>query len=930
MKIPRIIRSGRAPRWPAALAVAVCASLVASPALAAPAGPHPTGRTTVSDPAQYVNPYVGTKQGATDFGNGGGAGNTFPGATAPLGMLQWSPDTVTYQHGGYFYDDNRIRGFSLTHISGAGCGDYGNIPLMPVLDKTPVDHAVFSHANESASPGSYAVTFDNGLKTELAATQRSGIARFTYPAGHTASLTLDAGKAFNAASGLVSLGTDSITGYTDSGGFCGAGNRYRLYFSVTFDRPFSSSGIFADGKLDTTLKSATGRSEGVAPQPPRTAEAQSRPAATSAPAPHPDAAQAASGARALVSFDTSSSRTVTARVGISFVSVEGARANLNAEQGTSGFDQVRDGARSAWNGMLGRIAVDGGSTKDRRVFYTSLYHSLLHPSVLSDVDGRYPGFNGKVHTAGTGHAQYADFSGWDVYRSQTQLLALVAPEESADIAQSIVAQGAQGGYFDRWTLANGGTGVMVGDPLPVIAAGISAFGATGFDATALVRQALSGRKDDRERAGHGRYDDIGFVPVDTNGVWGAAATTLEYTTADFAVAQLAARIGDTDAHDTLMHRSANWRSLFNHDSHYIQPRRADHTWPGFSPDQQDHYVEGNAAQYTWMVPYNHRGLFDAMGGNGTVASRLDDFFGNLNAGPAKPHAYLGNEPSLNTPWAYAYAGRADRAQDVVRRALTTLFSDAPAGEVGNDDLGEMSSWAVWAALGMYPQVPGRAELVLASPQFPAITIHRGGGASAAVIDITAPGASATVKYVHGLKVDGEDSRRPWVSEAFVNGGGKLDYTLASDPDPSWGSAPEDAPPSFDVGPADPVTGPVAGLASKCLDVAASGTADGTPVQLWNCNGTGAQKWTVAGDGTLRAFGKCLDVSNSRSDAGAPVQLWGCNGTGAQQWWPRADGSLLNTPSGRCLDVPNSRTADGTRLQIWDCNGTGAQRWTMPH
>ncbi|WP_181442325.1 GH92 family glycosyl hydrolase [Streptomyces tateyamensis] len=903
--------------------------VAATPALAVP-GPAAARahRTVVDDPAQYVNPFTGTKQGAVDFGNGGGSGNTFPGATTPFGMLQWSPDTVTYQHGGYQYDDQRIRGFSLTHISGAGCGDYGTTPFLPLLGDRPVGAESFSHAHESAAPGSYAVTFDNGLRTELATTARSGIARFSYPAGQTASLLVDAGRAFNQASGSVTIGSDTITGYTDSGNFCGTGNRYRVYFSAVFDHPFTKAGIVNDGRMDTGRHTAEGGSPGIAPQPARTAEAQAALAegrrGSQQPV-HPEAPAAGSGAQAMVSFAPGA--TVTARVGISFTSAAGARANLAAEQPDPalGLDQVRDASRSAWNDMLGRIAVAGGSDQDRRLLYTALYHALLHPSALSDTDGSYPGMDGQVHRTPVGKVQYADFSGWDVYRSQMQLVALLAPERASDIAQSVLNQGVQAGYFDRWTLANGGTGVMTGDPLPMIAASIHAFGATDFDAAELLRRSLAGRRDGRERAGHQVYDSMGFVPTGTGGEWGPAADTLEYSSADFALSQLADRLGDHGDHDALLRTSANWRNQFNADSHYIQPRNADHGWPAFDPSSQSNYTEGNGAQYTWMVPYNHRGLFDAMGGDQAVVSRLDFFFQQLNAGPNAPHAYLGNEPSLNTPWAYDYAGRPDRAADVVRTALTTLFGTGPDGEVGNDDLGEMSSWAVWAALGLYPQVPGRAELVLASPLFPQTTITRGNGVS---IDISAPAASRAARFVHGLRVNGQPSTRPWVNAELVTEGGTLDYDLGTDPDPSWGHDPADAPPSFDVGPARPATGPITGLAAKCVDVDHSRGA-GTPVQLWVCDGTGAQSWTTAGDGTIRALGLCLDALHSGTANGTQVQVWFCNGTGAQQWWPRPDGSIYSPAAGRCLDVPNSNTADGTHLQLYDCNGTGAQRWTVP-
>ncbi|QIY69324.1 GH92 family glycosyl hydrolase [Streptomyces sp. RLB1-33] len=680
-------------------ALAGAAVLVVSSAPAAPAAAD----DTVADPAQYVNPFVGTAPGGADFGHGGGAGNTFPGATAPLGGVQWSPDTVTYQHGGYAYRDNRIRGFSLTHISGAGCRDYGNVPFMPMLAGDTSGQATFSHANERATPGNYRVTFDNGIGSELTATQRSGIARFTYPAtdDRPAALSVDAGKAFNAATGTVDIGTDTLSGFTDSGGFCKSANRYRLYFHAVFDHPFAHV-VHPDGR--------------------------------------PGAAQ--------VSFGPDV-RTVTVRVGVSFVSVDGARGNIAAEQHTNPYDQIRRAARDRWNDWLGRIGVGGGTDTQRRVFYTALYHSLLHPSAFSDADGRYPGMDGRIHTTPAGHVQYANFSGWDVYRSQVQLLALLAPHEASDIAQSVLNQGHQAGYFDRWTLANGGTGVMVGDPLPVIASAVYAFGATDFDARGLLRAAMAGRKDKRQRPGHERYDALGYIPAGTKGVWGSAATTLEYAVCDYALAQLAHRLGDTAAYDTLLKASRNWRNLFNPATGYLQPRAADGTWPAFTPAQTKEYVEGNAAQYTWMVPHDLPGLFTLMGGNGAVTARLDTFFTQLNAGGTQPYAYLGNEPSFDTPWAYDFAGRPDRARDTVRRALTTLFSDRPDGLVGNDDLGAMSSWAVWASLGMYPQAAGTGQLALAEPAFPSVVVHRPGGPR---MGLVAPDASATSRDIRTLTV----------------------------------------------------------------------------------------------------------------------------------------------------------------------------------
>jgi predicted alpha-1,2-mannosidase len=690
--------------------------------------------TSVHDPARYVNPFVGTAPGGVDWGHGGGGGNTFPGASAPLGGLQWSPDTVTRQFGGYAYADNRIRGFSLTHLSGAGCGDYGNVPFLPVTGRPAADpaarYATFSHTDEEAAPGSYRVDFADGIRTEIAATQRSGIARLTYPVDdeRPAGLTVDAGRAFNKATGTVTVGARTLSGFTDSGGFCSTSVRYRLYFHAEFDQPFAHS-----EPLD-------GQTSG-----------------------------------AYVSF-APGTRTVTVRVGISFVSEDAARRNAWAEQRDRPFDEVRRRAREGWNDWLGRITVHGGAEPRRRMFYTALYHALLHPGAFSDVDGRYRGMDGLVHRTRPGHVQYANFSGWDVYRSQIQLLTLLAPREASDVARSILEQGRQAGYFDRWTLANGGTGVMVGDPLPAMAASVHAFGGTDFAAGELLRAAVAGRQDERQRPGHAYYDTLGYIPARTKGVWGSAATTLEYAVADAALARLAGRLGDTAAQTTLRRASGNWRALLHPTSGYLQPRAADGTWPAFRPTQRREYVEGNAAQYTWMVPHDLPALFAAMGGAAAVTARLDAFFTSLNAGADEPYAYLGNEPSFHTPWAYDYLGRADRTQDTVRRALTTLFGDGPDGLVGNDDLGAMSSWAVWASLGMYPLIPGSPQLALASPLFPATDIRRGNGVR---ITVVAPNASETNSRVRRVRLDGRALTEPWLPDTFPARGGVLSFRLTA-------------------------------------------------------------------------------------------------------------------------------------------------------
>jgi predicted alpha-1,2-mannosidase len=818
------------------------------------------GRVTIDDPARYVDPFIGTKAGGLDFGHGGGAANTFPGATTPFGMVQFSPDTAVHQHGGYRYDDTRLKGFSLTHLSGPGCDDLGNLPFLPVLGGRPEGTVAFSHGQEEAAPGYYRVRLDNGVSVELSATARTGIARIGYPAGQAAGLLLDAGRAVNRASGTISAAGGVLSGHTDSGGFCGTGNRYRLFFHATADTPFR--------------------------------------------------ADPATGQKMLLTFEPGAgetARTVTVRFGLSYVDADGAAANLAAEQAGRDFEQIRAAARESWNRLLARVAVAGGSEPDRTVFYTGLYHALIHPNTFSDVTGRYRGFDGAVHEVAAGHVQYANYSGWDVYRCQVQLLALLAPDVAADVAQSAANQAAHAGYWDRWTVANDGTGVMVGDPLQIIVAAIFAFGGTGFDAAGALRLMLAGMQDDRERPGHAAYDAVGYLPEPTGGVWGSVSTALEYHAADFAVAQFAARLGDAAAHERFQWRAQGWRHYAHPGSGYLQPRRPDTGWLPFDPVQKEGYVEGNAAQYGFSVPWNVRGLFDAMGGDAAALPRLEEFFTELNAGPDRPYAYLGNEPSLHVPWLYGYAGAPYRTQDVVRRVVTTLFRATPDGLVGNDDLGAMSSWLVWAMLGMYPVAPGRAELVLASPAFEHATIRRGNGVT---IDVAAPGASPARRYVRALRVNGAGWSRSWLPESFVAGGGTVEYELSGTADPSWGSAPEDVPPSFDYhgtpAPLEALIGAagnrgtgddahpgaadfdLVGFSYSAQALAAAGFAPGAQVSVDGLSYTWPRP---GGPDNLVAFGQVLDLSGLPAGAARLAFL------GAASHGPSAGTVLLRYADG---------------------------------
>lgn len=801
-----------------------CASVQAG---AQPASPN--------DLAAYVNPLIGTSNG----------GNTFPGAVLPFGLFSWSPEntrgdmTRAAAPGGYHFDVLRIRGFSLTHLSGTGCrGASGDIPFMPYVGeltsspstdaKNDIYASGFTHADERATAGAYQVRLKSGVNVQLAATLRTGAGRFSYPDGQPAMMLVRASDTQIGSSDAeisVDAATRTISGSVTSGNFCGylspAGRHsyYTLHFVAVFDRPFTTFGTWQNDTLRPQTTSAKGGTTyGAEGYPP-----------------------AGIGSGAYVGFAPGS--TVDVRVGISYVSLANAKANLAAEQVASAtFESVARSARERWNATLRRIEITGGTDTERRIFYTALYHSLLHMNVFNDVNGEYRGFDGKVHAVrAPQRAQYANFSGWDVYRSQVQLAALLEPTIASDMAQSLLNQASQNnGVWDRWTHNSGATAVMEGDPSPPTVASIAALGGTGFDMkgalaslgraatvpTPLDLSAEGCRVMCRgQRPSLDKWLAVHYIPTVSN-AWGGAGETLEDVTADFALAQLARMAGNIATEREFLARSDYWRNIFNNSptivegrgrgaarggdaappsaaekpqaGGYIQNRNADGTWPPIDPASSSGFAEGSAVQYTWMIPFNVRGLLDAMGGNERANQRLDSFFKAPDGSWAITrsgglHAELSNEPSIGSPWIYLYSGQPHKTQEIVRHVLSTLWKDAPNGIPGNDDLGAMSSWYVWAAMGLYPGIPGRAELFVAAPLFPHIVVHRANGRT---ITIEAPGAASAMGYVESLRVDGRDSPRAWLPESFARNGGSLRFTLSATPAARWATAPADAPPSF--------------------------------------------------------------------------------------------------------------------------------------
>ena len=787
----------------------------------------------VEDPAAFVNPFIGTEgeRAITD------AANTVPGAVMPFGMLSFGPETtfsndmsehrrykmiqerdlrMPVSPGGYNYAASRVRGFSLTRLSGTGCvGASGDIPFLPFTaeithspDNDPLDgyySAGFGHEDEQAKPGYYQVKLTNGVNVELTATDRSGIAEFEYPAEKPARLLvrtsysqLGSGDAFTE----IDVENGEVSGHVVSGNFCGylgAYNQrdyYTLYFVAKFSNTIIETGAWKDGEV---LKGATEAAGGM---------------------PYSDNGFPVNGkgSGVWIGFDTSTNKKVTMQVGISYVSVENARLNLAKEQAASDdFESVKERAYQAWNASLGKIKVESTDRDQLTTFYTALYHSQFHPNIFSDVNGEYAGFDGNTHRIEASQtAQYANFSGWDVYRSQLQLLTMLHPTRGNDIAQTLLNQANQyNGVWDRWTHNNGPTGVMSGDPSTIAIANFVAFGSDQFNVkqayASLAKAAKVPTEFDLSGVGApvfargqkpslDQWLSLNYI-ANTSNSWEGASETLEQSSAYFALAQLANRLDKKEDYNLFLEQSGYWENLFNPKATdslgYIQAKNVDGTWTkGFDPYNMSLFVEGSPLQYLWMVPFDGKGLVERMGGPEKAAKRMDDFFHKKDGTWALYreggfYSDVSNQPSINAPWMYLFTGKAYKTQETLRAAMSKLWRPTTTGIPGQDDLGQMSSWYVFSALGMYPLYPGRADMVLGSPVFSRSKIVRASGD----IEIISENNSKEAVFVKSLSINGKTTQTPWVSESFMKNGGVLEFKMSDSIHAEFGGL-ENMPPSY--------------------------------------------------------------------------------------------------------------------------------------
>jgi len=700
--------------------------------------------------ANLVNTTIGSK------GKGHGiheqyleAGYTFPGAMYPMGMVQFTNT---------FFAEN--KGFVVNQLSGAGCDHMGNFPIMPLegkLNDSPNDMKSFKPDFRivTAVAGLYQVKLKkDDIMASLTVTKRTGMAAFEYSKS-AQNATLVIGSGINAtqikSAHVFIKSATTLEGYADGGSFCGSQTPYKVYYVAVFDQPSIASGTWKDKALHPGNKTENGENSG-----------------------------------AFFTFNVSAKKTIKYKFAISYVSIANAYQNLSAENKGWDFQGIKQNTQRAWNNFLGKIQVESGDNDHLSQFYTHLYHVFAHPNISNDVNGQYTGADNRIHTIKKGKSNFTSFSNWDTYRTQIQLIAMLAPKETSQIIQSTVDFAEQsGGSLPRWVLANTETGIMQGDPTAIVIANAYAFGATDFDhkkALQVMRKGaeVPGAKSQsiETRPYLAQYLKKGYV--------NDASMTLEYTSADFAIGRFALKaFGDQKLYNRYLARSKWWENQFDQQTGWIRSRETDGTWRG----QNDGMREANYKSYFWMVPYNVNGLVKKIGGRKNAEERLDSFFRKLNADYAQDWFAAGNEPDFQVPWLYNWIGLPYKTQAIVKKIIREQYANKDNGLPGNDDLGAMGAFYVYSNIGFFPVIPGVGGLSVNSPAFSTIKITLPTGKK-----LTITGGSMKMDYIRHLKFNGKTINSTWFNWKDLSQGGKLEFTLSEKPNHDWGT--ESQPPSY--------------------------------------------------------------------------------------------------------------------------------------
>jgi predicted alpha-1,2-mannosidase len=765
------------------------ASRIALAMLLSAASPVPAAPATSGYDA--VDPLIGT----------GGEGHTFPGAVAPFGMVQLSPDTDTSHQirdsykwaAGYRHSDPTIEGFSHTHFSGAGHSDLGDflvtavsgeaVPLEPGDPTRPGSgyRSRFDHATEVAHPGYYAVTLaDAKVRAEMTAGTRIGVHRYGFAQGADAHILLDLrsslynypGKILWSSIRLWPNGT--VTGSRETRGWAPA---RKLFFAMRFSAPLLAH-AFVNSEKDVPYKGFQGPGRG-------TDEVDERLG------------------RALVArfdFGKALTKALEVRVALSSVDEAGAIANLDSEPGD--FDAVRAKTEAAWKTALGVVdaAAPAGIEKS---FYTALYHSLLAPSVAGDADGRYRGTDNEVHRA-QGFTFRSTFSLWDTFRAEHPLLTLVAPKETNyDVIRSLIASRNDSpfGILPVWQYQGRETWTMIGYHAVPVIADAWLKGIDGFDPNAAL-DAMVASATYASYGGLGDYMKLGYVPIDKEPE--AASKTVEYAYDDWTIAQMAKKLGRGEIAATFAKRAANWRNSFDPKTGWLRARLTDGSFRApFDPVSIKYgsdYTEGNAWQYSWFMPQDQGGLIRLLGGDKKTVAKLDamfdydnsklDYSGSEDISGLIGQYIHGNEPSHHVAYLYNYAGAPWRTQERLKQIVDSQYKPTPDGLSGNDDLGQMSAWLVFTALGFYPVTPGSLEYVIGRPFLDRATLNLPNGKS---FTIVADGLSEQNRYIGKVTLDGKPLARGFIRHDEIMAGGELRFTMQATPNRRWAVAKAERP-----------------------------------------------------------------------------------------------------------------------------------------
>ncbi len=710
----------------------------------------------IKDYTDQVNVFIGTE----------GDGNTFPGATMPFGSVQLSPDTGlkgAAKYGSYKYDHTSIIGFSHTHLNGVGEPEYRDILMMPTVGNvqlTPGDknntstgyRSHFDHKNESASPGYYSVLLDDyNVKVELTSTLRAGFHRYTFPETDHAHIILDLTFPYGDAEELIikKVSDTEIEGLRRSHGW--AYDQY-IYFVAKFSKPFASVELMMDDILQKGKEEVKGNN-----------------------------------IKAVINYQTKKNEKILVKVGISAVSIDGARKNLEAEIPDWNFNNIVKKAKDAWNKEFSKIEIDGGTEDQQVFFYTSMYHASMSPDIYMDVDGKYRGIDRKAHQ-GKGFTNYTVFSLWDTFRALHPLFTIIDQNRTNDFIKSLLQKYDDGGRLPMWALAGNYTDDMLGyHAVPVI---VDAYikGIRGYD----VNKAFEAVKHSAEldKLGLKYYKKIGYLPYDRQGE--SVSKTLEYSYNDWCISQMAKDMGSKEDYERYHQRAHFYENIFDKTTGFMRGKNFDHKWlQPFDPLKNSAYSEGNAYQYMF-VPQDIEGLIAKTGGDEKFSKWLDELFTldpkGDNNGLGQYHH--GNEPSHHLAYLYNFVGKAWKTQKLVHKILTELHPNAPKGLAGNEDCGQMSAWYILSSLGFYSVTPGQDIYVIGTPLFKKATINLENGKK---FIIKANNRSADNFYIQSATLNGKAYHRSYLKHEDIMNGGELVFEMASKPNKEWAKPKENRP-----------------------------------------------------------------------------------------------------------------------------------------